>query len=344
VFQLELPAERYREAAERSRFLEELRAELGSINGVEAVTAVDHLPRSPLPPVTTFSIEGRTTEEERQSATTVIMDPGYLDVFRIPLFQGRSIQPSDRLESPPVALVNEAMARAYFPDGSPLGQRIRLQQTSREIVGVVANVREDVFRFDRELSQPIIYIPQAQSPTRAVSVALRAESDPVALAGPVRQGLLRIDPKVSGAEFQSMEDFIAQFFVGMRLLNRILTGFGGLALLLAAIGIYGVIAFSVSRRTHEIGLRMALGARRLDVLKLVVREGLSLVAIGFAIGIPGVFLVGRLISAALSGVSPFTGSTAVLVGAGLFGVAFLACYVPARRAASLHPAIALRAE
>jgi len=344
VFQLDLPAERYGGPAQRSRFLEELQRELGALPGVAASTAVDHLPRSPLPPTMTFAIEGVTEKEERPTATVVTIDPGYLDVFRVSLFQGRPFQPSDRPESPPVALVNEAMARAYFSGGSPLGERIRLQETSREIVGVVANVREDIFRFDADVSQPIIYLPQAQSPARSVGVALRTESDPLALTGPAREAILRIDPKLSAAEFQTMEDFIAQFFVGMRLLNRILSGFGGLALFLAAIGIYGVIAFSVSRRTHEIGLRMALGARQVDVLSLVVREGLVLVAIGFAIGIPGIFLVSRAIAAALSGISPFATSTVVVIGAGLFVVAFLACYVPARRAASLHPAVALRSE
>ncbi len=344
VFQLDLPAERYAEPAQRSRFLEELRQELGALPSVAASTAVDHMPRSPLPPTMTFAIEGVTAEEERPTATVVTIDPGYLDVFRVSLFQGRPFEPSDRLESPPVALVNDAMARAYFSGGSPLGERVRLQETSREIVGVVANVREDIFRFDADVSQPIIYLPQAQSPSRQVGVAVRTEADPLALTSPVREAILRIDPKLSAAEFKTMEDFIAQFFVGMRLLNNILSGFGGLALLLAAIGIYGVIAFSVSRRTHEIGLRMALGARRVDVLNLVVREGLVLVAIGFAIGIPGIFLVSRAIAAALSGISPFATSTAVVIGAGLFVVAFLACYLPARRAASLHPAIALRSE
>jgi putative ABC transport system permease protein len=344
VFQLNLPEERYGETAERSRFLEELQTALGALPGVTAATVVDHLPRSPLPATVTFAIEGVTAEAERPTATVVTIDPGYLDVFRVSLFQGRPFGPSDRLESPPVALVNEAMARAYFSTGSPVGERIRLKDASREIVGLVANVREDIFRFDAEISQPIIYVPQAQSPSGQASVALRAEGDPLALTGPARDAILRLDPKLSAAEFQTMEDFIAQFFVGMRLLNGILSGFGGLALLLAAIGIYGVIAFSVSRRTHEIGLRMALGARRADVLNLVVREGLVLVAIGFAIGIPGIFLVNRAIAAALSGIAPFTASTAAVIGAGLFFVAFLACYVPARRAASLHPAIALRSE
>jgi putative ABC transport system permease protein len=344
VFQLDLPAERYGELARRSRFFEELQRELAAVPGVAAATAVDHLPRSPLPPTLTFAIEGVTEEEERPTATVVTIDSGYLEVFGVPLFQGRGFQSSDRLESPGVALVNEAMVRAFFSGESPVGDRIRLQETSREIVGVVGNVREDVFRFDAGVSQPIIYIPQSQSPSRRAGVALRAESDPAALAGPAREAILRIDPNLSAAEFKTMEDFVAQFFVGMRLLNGILSGFGALALLLAAIGIYGVIAFSVSRRTHEIGLRMALGARRVDVLGLVVREGLVLVAIGFLIGIPGIFLVSRAIAAALSGISPFATSTAVVIGTGLFLVAFLACYIPAQKAASLHPATALRRE
>ncbi len=344
VFQLELPAERYGEPAERSAFLEELRSELDALPGAVGSTAVDHMPRSPLPPTMSVSIEGVTAEDERPSATVVTIDPGYLEVFGVPLFQGRPFQSSDRLDSPRVALVNDAMVKAYFADRNPLGERIRLQETSREVVGVIANVREDIFQFEGDISQPIIYLPQAQSPARQVGIAIRSTADPMALTGPAREAILRIDSKLSAADFKSMDDFVAQFFVGMRLLNGILSGFGGLALLLAAIGIYGVIAFSVSRRTHEIGLRMALGARQADVLRLVVREGLVLVAIGFAVGIPGIFLVSRAIAAALSGISPFATSTSVVIGAGLFVVALLACYVPARKAASLHPSTALRSE
>jgi putative ABC transport system permease protein len=344
VFQLDLPTERYGEPGARGRFLEDLHRELGSLPGVASSTVADHLPRSPLPPSLAFAIEGVTEEGERPTATVVTVDPGYLDVFGVPLFQGRTFQASDRLESPPVALVNEAMARAYFLGESPLSKRIRIQEVSREVVGVVGNVREDVFRFDSDVSQPILYLPQAQSPSQQFGVAVRAETDPMGLAPPIREAIRRVDPKLSAAELKTMEDFIAQFFVGMRLLNGILSGFGGLALFLAAIGIYGVIAFSVSRRTHEIGLRMALGAGQGDVLRLLVREGLVLVGIGFLIGIPGIFLVSRVIAAALSAISPFAASTSIAVGAGLFVVALLACYLPARRAASLHPSTALRAE
>ncbi|HSF14279.1 MAG TPA: ABC transporter permease [Vicinamibacteria bacterium] len=344
VFEMELPGERYAEPSKRAAFFEELQRELSSLPGSHSATIVDHLPRSPFPPSVNFAIEGRTSEEERPSATVVTIDSGYLDVFRVPLFQGRSFSASDRMGASEVALVNEAMVRNHFTGQNPLGERIRLHQKSREIVGVVANVREDIFRFDADVSQPIIYLPQAQSPSPRVAVALRTEGDPLAVAGPVRDALSRLDSRLSAAELQTMDDFVAQFFVGMRVLNTILSGFGGVALLLAAIGIYGVIAFSVSRRTHEIGLRMALGARGLDVVRLVVREGLVLVVIGFAIGVPGTFLVSRAIAAALSGINAFGPSTVAAIAAGLFAVAFLACYIPARRAASLHPSVALRAE
>jgi predicted permease len=344
VFSLDLPEDRYADEARRSAFAEEIQRELEALPGVGSAAVADHLPRSPLPPSTTFQLEGRSEVDERSTATLVTAGPGYFDVFRIPLFQGRAIEAADRRDAPAVAVVNEAMARSHFSGASPLGERILLQGTSREIVGVVANVREDVFLFDDELTQPIVYVPLAQSPPRQMAVALRSEGDPLTLSGPTRETLWKVDPKLSVAEFQSMEDFVGQFFMGMRIMNGILSGFGGLALLLAAIGIYGVIAFTVSRRTHEIGLRMALGARKLDVLKLVVREGLVLVAIGFGIGIPGILLVNRLISAALSGISPFAVPTAVAIGIGLFVVSLLACYVPARRAASLHPSVALRSE
>jgi putative ABC transport system permease protein len=344
VFQLDLSEDRYREPSARAAFFEALRRELDALPGTSALTLVDHLPRSPVPAEVTFAIEGRTRDDERSNVTAVTIDPGYLDVFRVPLLQGRPFQASDRADAPSVVVVNEAMARAYFEGRSPVGERIRIRDSSREIVGVVGNVREDVFRFDRDVSQPIVYLPEAQVPSRRIAVALRAEGDPMALSGPARDAVFHVDPRLSAAEFHSMDEFVAQFFVGMRILNTILSGFGGVALLLAAIGIYGVIAFSVSRRTHEIGLRMALGARRVDVLKLVVREGLVLIVIGFGIGIPGIFLVNRAIAAALSGISSFGAATASAIGAGLFLVGLLACYVPARRAASLHPSIALRTE
>jgi putative ABC transport system permease protein len=153
-----------------------------------------------------------------------------------------------------------------------------------------------------------------------------------------------VDRKLSATQIQTYQELMDQMFVGMRVISTILTSFGGLALILASVGIYGVLAFSVSRRTHEIGIRMAMGAHSLDVLKLVTREGLVLVAIGFAIGLPGIFLVSNAVSQAMSGLTTVAPSTSIAVGTVLFLVSLTACYVPARRAASLHPVVALRHE
>jgi putative ABC transport system permease protein len=258
--------------------------------------------------------------------------------------QGRDFQEMDRFDAPPVTMVNQALAAAYWPEENPLGKRITLQGVSREIVGVVGNVREDMLLDSRKETEPIIYIPQAQAPSRAIAVLLSTIPPPRTLAGPARDALWEVDRKLSATQIQTYQELMDQMFVGMRVISTILTSFGGLALILAAVGIYGVLAFSVSRRTHEIGIRMAMGAHSFDVLKLVTREGLVLVAIGFAIGLPGILLVSNAVSQAMSGLTTVAPSTSIAVGIVLFLVSLTACYVPARRAASLHPVVALRYE
>ena len=177
-------------------------------------------------------------------------------------------------------------------------------------------------------------------PSRSCALA----TEPHTLAAPVRDAVSALDRKLSVTKIETMEEVVEQFFIGGRVISVLLVAFGGLALALAAIGIYGVIAFSVSRRTHEIGVRMAMGARRVDVLQLVLKEGVLLAAIGFAIGIPGVFLVARSIQAIFTGFALVSTGNAVIVGLVLFATAVLASYIPARHAASIAPVTALHYE
>jgi putative ABC transport system permease protein len=208
----------------------------------------------------------------------------------------------------------------------------------------VGNIVEDVLLAQTEGAEPILYLPQAQSAQRSAFVLVRTATEPTALAFTVRDAVSKLDRKLSVTKIQTMEEVVEQFFIGGRVISVLLVAFGGLALALAAIGIYGVIAFSVSRRTHEIGVRMAMGARSVDVLRLVLKEGVLLATIGFAIGIPGVFLVARSIQAIFTGFASVSAGNAAIVGVVLFATAVLASYLPARRAASVPPVTALRYE
>ena len=346
TLQLGLPQSGYEDDDALATLSQRVVEELEALPGVTAATLANHLPRSPFPPRASFSVDGRPLPEEERfpSAAALSVSTGYLETFKLPLLHGRSFLGSDRHAAPPVVLINEAMQRAHFPDESPLGQRITVQDESREIVGVVGNVKEDMFRDSQAGPEPILYLPQTQAPSRQVSVVVRTTTEPMGLSGPVRNALWELDGNLSAAQITTMEDFIAQFFVSMRVFNSILTGFGMVAVVLAAVGIYGVIAFSVSKRTHEIGVRMALGARKADISRLVIKEGLLLAAIGFGIGLPGVLIVLRVVSSAVAALTPTAPSASLAVGFALLVVALVASYVPARRAASLDPVIALRHE
>ena len=346
TFQLGLPQSDYEDDGALATLSQQVIEELEALPGVTSATLANHLPRSPFPPRVSFSVDGRPLPEEERlpNAAALTVSPGYLRTLKVPLLQGRSFLRSDGHAAAPVVLINEAMQRAHFPDESPLGQRITVQDESREIVGVLSNVKEDMFRDSQAGAEPILYLPQAQSPSRQVAVVVRTTPEPMSLSGPVRSALWELDRNLSVAQIRTMKDFIAQFFVSMRVFSSILTGFGILAVVLAAVGIYGVIAFSVSKRTHEIGVRMALGARKTDVTRLVIKEGLLLAALGFGIGLPGVLIVLRIVSSAVSALTPTAPGASLAVGLTLLVVALATSYVPARRAASLDPVVALRHE
>jgi len=281
-----------------------------------------------------------------------MVSPEYVRTFGIQMVRGRSFNAADTEHSPRVAVVNENFVRRYLPSTAPLGQRITVQQlipgvtnlgppVEWQIVGVFHNVRGGDLRRDDRAE---INVPFDQSPWPQVSIAVRTAADPLALSNSVAQVVKSLEPDVALANVKSMNQVVDDSLVGDRFLTLLYGTFAGVALVLAAVGIYGVMTFSVAQRTHEIGLRIALGAAREQVLSLILKEGLALAMIGSAFGLAGAFLVGRAMQGMWYGVgtvdlSAFTGVALLLLAAALF-----ACYVPARRATKVDPMVALRYE
>lgn len=346
TFQLTLPTSRYQDDDDISDFYQRLSEELTSLPGIRGAAVTSHQPATLFSAKTPYALDGSsvTMDETAQSASFIIVSSTYFETLGVPTLVGRTFTDADRRDRAPVILVNEALARRLSPDGSPVGERVTVQGESREVIGVVGNIVEDVFLAQTENAEPIIYLPQSQAAQRTVFALVRTATEPSTLSGTVRDAVSALDPKLSVTQVQTMEEVVEQFFIGGTVISALLVAFGGLALALAAIGIYGVIAFSVSRRTHEIGVRMAMGARRADVLRLVLQEGVWLAILGFIIGIPGVFLVARSIQSIFTGFASVSAGNAVIVGVVLFATAVIASYLPARRAASVPPVTALRHE
>jgi putative ABC transport system permease protein len=261
--------------------------------------------------------------------------------------RGRLIENSDNDKAPHVLVVNEAFVKQYFPNGDAIGKRIRLGKLTSEfpwatIVGVVGDVRG--FALD-EPPLPTMYWPVAQiRATPSLAIVVRTEGDPAALAGTVREAIAEIDRAQPIYDMQPLDQLVAKSLDQRRFTLTLMLLFGVIALVLSAIGIYGVMAFAVTQRTQEIGIRMALGASAVDVLKMVVGSGMFLALIGVAVGLIGAFGLTRLMASLLFGVSPTDLVTFGLVTVGLLLVALLACYIPARRATKVDPLVALRYE
>ena len=320
-----------------------LRARVANVPGVRATAVTSILPLGNIPPKALLTIDGRQPADvrERINATVLSVSPGYLLALGVPLMEGREFTNADRRDAEPVVLVNEDLRRLHWPDETPLGQRVTVRGRSREIVGVLGTVRHDMFLV-RGAVEPIMYLPQAQEP-RLAWIMARTAPGASDLGTAIRAAVQEVDPDAT-IQVRAMTDVLAQRLSLFGLISGLLGGFGALATILAAIGVYGVMAFTVSRRHGEMGVRMALGARRRDLLGLVLWEEVWLAALGFALGVPGVLLVSRVVQSALFGVDPWVSGTVVLAGLALFLVAMVASYVPARRAAGVEPMRALRSE
>jgi predicted permease len=348
VMELSLAGENYAAAPQRNAFINEVLDRIAGLPGVTAVGVTDVLPLSGNGSIPGFSIPGRppVSARERPSAFAYRVSPDYFKAMGIVLRQGRVPVASDG-PGTPVAVINDVLAERFFPGENPVGQRIELDGAAREIVGVVGGVKHYTLA---EAVQPQIYTPLAHRPTNRLYFVVRFDRAVVgdSLPGSLRAVVQAVNPNQPIALLSSLDDFVAARMSGQRLALALFATFSLAALLLAGIGIYGVMAYSVAQRTGEIGLRMALGAEHRDVLRLVATQGGRLIGFGLAAGLIGTLALSRLIQSVLQSLFAGAGTNDPVVFAGvalLLGlVGLIACLVPARRAARIDPVIALRAE
>jgi putative ABC transport system permease protein len=350
TMQIGLPATSYQQPQKRAAFLKQLETNLAAAPEVASVGSVTRLPlMSTLNNITTFlTIEGREIPpSERPEIDFRRATTGYFQTMGIPLLAGRLVTEQDVTNTTGAVVINEAMAKRFWPNEDPIGKRISTatsigQQTQwQTIVGVVGNVRH--LGLDVE-PRPEIYYHTTSNPPFGPVVVIRTTGDPQRLISIARAKVRELDHDVAISNVNTMEQLVAQS-VAQRRFGMFLVGiFAALALVLAVVGIYGVVSYSVAQRTNEIGVRMALGASTTDVLKLVLKHGIALALIGVAAGLAGAFVVTRLMVAVLFDVKPTDVVTFATVSVGLMLVALLACYVPARRAMKVDPLVALRYE
>jgi putative ABC transport system permease protein len=338
--------------------LEQIWERLRGVPGVEAAAASMTPPLSGDSMGFNFTIAGRkppASEKEALSASFFAVSPDYFRVLKVPMVRGRDFTMRDSAAAPWVVIINQTLARRYFPNQDPLGQRLRLEtvqdEKPREIVGVVGDIRQSQWQKE---PQPQLYVPHVQQPLLhqgrfaeprlTMTYMVRSAGDPLRLVPALRGAVAEVERNQPVFNIKTVEQYLAEQVQEPRVYMLLLGVFGGIAVALAAIGIYGIMAYAVTLRTHEIGIRMALGAGGRDVLKLVLRHGLLLIGVGTLLGVAASLALTRVLASFVWGITAtdpltFVAVTLVLVGAGL-----AACYVPARRAVRIDPMVALRYE
>jgi len=341
------PGSKYKTSESRVQVFQQCIERVKTLPGVQAAAAVLSLPLRG----DTFNLgrgvllEGKPPRlEESVNANYLAITPDYFKTLQIPLKEGRAFTDHDDAQSTKVVIVNETMARQLWPGESPIGRHFSLwrdEKFSREVVGVVGDTKRSLDK-DAELQ---MYIPNAQDGNWSeLSLVVRTAGEPAALAGAVREAIRSVDKEVTTRNVRTMNDVVSLSAALRRVPMQLLTAFAGVAMLLAMLGIYGITSYYVTQRTHEIGVRMALGAQIVDVLKLILRRAMLLVVIGVGAGVAGAMIVTRYLASLLFGVKPFDAITFVIVGLGLVIVALLASLIPARRATRVDPLTALRYE
>ena len=343
-----LPSIKYPKPENQIAFFKQVTERIAALPGVKAAGTTSVLPLSD-----NFDGRGLLVEDhprprgEEISVDLYVATPGYLKAMEIPLLKGRSITDQDVTDSQNIALINQTMAAQLWANQDPLGKRIRFPgsekrpQPWRTIVGIVS----DVSQYALDKKPPMqIYIPHSQFPTSFNTIVVKTTTDPAALTNTVRREIVAVDQEQAVSNVTTLQQLMGESISVRRFFMLLLLVFAALALVLAAVGIYGVMSYVASQRTHEIGIRMALGAQAKDVLKLIIGNGMVLALIGVATGLAGAFALTRLLSGLLFGVAATDSLTFASVSVGLIAVALIACYIPARRATKVDPLVALRYE
>lgn len=343
-----LPKDKYPEPEKQAAFFQQLLERVRSLPGVEAAGAVSNLPLSGSTWGRSLTVEGRPVLSvgEAPVINHCVITPSYFRAMGIPLLMGRDFNETDSKDALRVTVIDERLAHEYWPNESPLGKRIRFgppesNEPWHTIVGVVREVRHE--RLDMA-TRKSIYVSYQQIPDRKMVLTVRTTTDPLSLATAVRNQVKELDPDQPVTDVRTMTEVISRSVWQPRLYAILFAVFGVVALILSSVGIYGVMSYAVTQRTHEIGIRMALGAQTYDVLRMVVGQGMILTAIGVALGLLGAFSITRVMSSLLFGVSATDPVTFLSVSVLLSCVALLACYIPARRATRVDPMTALRYE
>jgi putative ABC transport system permease protein len=346
TMRMKIASARYKNDQELAAGLAEMMDRVQRIPGVTAAGAIHFLPLSGLNSGTGFHVDGQPVPKPGSEPVTAvsIITPGYLKAMGIPLIKGRALDNGDVAGRPQVTIVNEALAKQFFPNTNPIGQRLFVQwgrTTPYEIVGVVGDVKHDGLD---KAPMPAVYFTYSQEPHGLATIVVRTGADPMRIARAVQDQIHSWDKDQAVADVQTMETLLSKSVARPRFQSVLLGTFAGLALLLATIGIFGVMSYSVTQRTHEIGIRMALGAESGQVVRLVVGQALTIAVFGAAGGLAGAFALTRYLRTLLFEVSATDAATFVVLPLLMCAVAVAASYLPARRAAQVDPISALRYE
>ncbi len=343
---MKLNTARYAKDDQIAPGLAEMLRRIRNIPGVVAAGSVHFIPLGDGFAKTAFRIDGRPVPAPGQEPGTGVLTitPDYFAAMGIPVLKGRAFTDDDVAGRPQVTVITDSFAKEFFPNENPVGRRLFVEwgrKTPYEIVGVVGDVRHEGLD---KASYPTVYFTYAQEPNSLANVVIRTAVAPLSIARTVQNEIHAFDPQQAIADIQPLDELVADSIARPRFQSTLVGSFALLALLLASIGVFGVMAYSVAQRTHEIGIRMALGAERNRVVRLVVRQGLTIALLGVAGGLAGAWLLTRYLQTLLFGVSPTDPATFILLPVLLCAVSAVASYIPARRAATVDPIMALRYE